>query len=202
MTEKSIIAKGRETLNRKGVKMFTEEKKRPLRLDIQLMAEDGGEDNGGKETPKTYTEEEYLKLKKAFDDTASELSKAKKSAKEKLTEEEKLAQAQKEKDELLASTQKELLGIKMTKELLVAGFDETTCNVLIESYTKGDSVQFAKDLSTNIKTLIDNVRKEEQTKFQQSGKIPPNGNNNNDTKYDYIKELVPKKSEKANNFFK
>lgn len=151
--------------------------KRILPLNLQLFSE-----GGDPEPPKTYTQEEYDKLlqevekqKKEKDKYSKELSDFKKKEKEKLTEEEKLIEEQKLKDEELSNTKKELLTIKMSKELMTIGFDEKTITTILESYNKGDGVEFAKTLSTNILTLIENVRKEEQTKFQQSGVTPPNG---------------------------
>lgn len=162
------------------------ETKKLMPLNIQLFA-DGGTNDGGQggntDTPKTYSQEDIDKLtneiekyKKSIDSLSKENADHKRKAKEKLSEEEKIAQAQKEKDDLLAQTQKELLGIKMSKEFLTAGFDENTTNDIIECFNKGDSVEFAKNISNHVKKLIENVRKEEQTKFQQSATVPPTGN--------------------------
>ena len=149
-------------------------------FNLQLFAENDGQ--GGSETPKTYSQEEFDKLvaerdkyKKANDDLSKENADYKRKAKDKLSEEEKLAQAQKEKDEALANAQKELLSIKMSKEFMVAGFDEATTNNIIESFNKNDSVEFAKTLSEEIKTLVENARKQEKENFQKSSTLPPNG---------------------------
>lgn len=149
-------------------------------LNLQLFADDGGDNGGNGGQPKTYTQEEFDKLvaerdkfKKANDDLSKENANYKRQAKDKLSEEEKLAEERKEKDKILEETRKELLSIKMTKEFMNTGFDEKTISSIIESFNSGDSVKFAKDLSTHIKALIDNVRKEEQTKFQQSSTTPP-----------------------------
>ena len=149
-------------------------------LNLQLFADDGGDNGGNGGQPKTYTQEEFDKLvaerdkfKKANDDLSKENANYKRQAKDKLSEEEKLAEERKEKDKILEETRKELLTIKMTKEFMNTGFDEKTISSIIESFNSGDSVKFAKDLSTHIKALIDNVRKEEQTKFQQSSTTPP-----------------------------
>ena len=149
-------------------------------LNLQLFADDGGDNGGNGGQPKTYTQEEFDKLvaerdkfKKANDDLSKENANNKRQAIDKLSEEEKLAEERKEKDKILEETRKELLSIKMTKEFMNTGFDEKTISSIIESFNSGDSVKFAKDLSTHIKALIDNVRKEEQTKFQQSSTTPP-----------------------------
>ena len=147
-------------------------------LDLQMFAD--GDGNGGSETPKTYTQEEMDKLiaerdkfKKANDDLSKENANYKRQAKDKLSEDEKLAEERKEKDKLLEDTRRELLSIKMTKEFMNAGFDEKAINSIIDSFNKGDSVQFAKELSSHIKALVENARKDEQTKFQQSSTTPP-----------------------------
>lgn len=154
-------------------------------LNLQLFAnDDGGNGDGGNgsEAPKTYTQEEMDlliaerdKYKKANDNLSKENADYKRKAKEKLSVEERIAEEQKAKDEELANTRKELLTIKMSKELMNVGFDDKTISTILEKYNKGDGVEFAKTLSTYINSLIENVRKEEKTKFQQSSTTPPNG---------------------------
>lgn len=151
-----------------------------LPLNIQMFAE--GEDGGSEETPKTYSQEdmdkiiaERDKLKQANDNLSKENADHKRKAKEKLSEEEKKAQAQQEKDKQLEEAQKELLSIKMSKELVLAGFDDKTTNDIIESFNAGDNVEFAKTLAKCINSLVDKVRKEEKEKFQQGAKVPPSG---------------------------
>ena len=103
-------------------------KKNLLPLNIQMFAENENVvDNGGasEETPKTYSQEEYDKIiaerdkfKKSIDNLTKENADFKRKQKEKMSEEEKLAEAQKEKDRVLQETQKELLGLKLSKELI------------------------------------------------------------------------------------
>lgn len=171
-------------------------------LNIQLFAEGGEGGQGGEpNTPKTYTQEEVdkinaelNKIKKANDDLSKENAEHKRKAKEKLSEEEKIAQAQKEKDELLANAQKELLGIKMSKEFLVAGFDEQTVNSIVASFAEDDAVQFAKTITGCIKKLIENVRKEEQVKFQQSSTVPPTGSGKQSGLDPVVEKYINKKT--------
>lgn len=161
-------------------------KKRTLiPLNIQLFGDDDGNGGTNDNPPKTYTQEEMDKLiaerdkyKKANDDLSKENADYKRKAKDKLSEEEKLAQEQKEKDTALANAQKELLSIKMSKEFMVAGFDEKSINEILESFNKGDSVEFAKFLSKQILTLVENVRKQEKENFQKSSVVPPTGSGN------------------------
>ena len=159
-------------------------KRNLLPLNIQMFAENENVDNGGasEETPKTYSQEEYDKIiaerdkfKKSIDNLTKENADFKRKQKEKMSEEEKIAEAQKEKDRVLQETQKELLGLKLSKEFMVAGFSEETTSLLIESFNNNDSVEFIKTLSKEIKNLVENVRKQEQESCKQNGTLPPNG---------------------------
>lgn len=160
-------------------------KRNLLPLNIQMFAENEDVvDNGGgsEDTPKTYSQEEYDKIiaerdkfKKSIDNLTKENADFKRKQKEKMSEEEKLAEAQKEKDRVLQETQKELLGLKLSKEFMVAGFSEETTSSLVESFNNNDSVEFVKTLSKEIKNLVENARKQEQESFKQNGTLPPNG---------------------------
>ena len=183
------------------------ELKKLFPLNLQLFADDGGNDNGGNgsETPKTYTQEEFDKLiaerdkyKKANDNLSKENADYKRKAKDKLSEEEKIAEEQKAKEEELANAKKELLSIKMSKEFMGVGFDEKTINNILESFNSGDGVEFARALSKHINNLIENVRKEEKTKFQQSSTTPP-ANGNTKSGLDPIVEKYIKQKNDTNN---
>lgn len=161
------------------------EKRNLLPLNIQMFAEsEDVVDNGGgsEDTPKTYSQEEYDKIiaerdkfKKSIDNLTKENADFKRKQKERMSEEEKLAEAQKEKDRVLQETQKELIGLKLSKEFMVAGFSEETTSSLVESFNNNDSVEFIKTLSKEIKNLVENARKQEQESFKQNGTLPPNG---------------------------
>ena len=139
------------------------------------------EENKNQEV-KTYSQEEMDKiiaerdkLKQANDNLSKENADHKRKAKEKMSEDEKKTQEQQEKEKQLADAQKELLTIKMSKEFVLAGFDEKATNEILESFNKGDNVEFAKTLSSCIRILVENVRKEEKENFQKSAKVPPTG---------------------------
>ena len=166
-------------------KSFIPTRKR-IPLNIQLFAEpnDGGNGGDGGDGAKTYTQEEMDKLiaerdnfKRANDNLSKENAEYKRKSKEQLSEEEKRAAAQKEKDELLASTQKELLAIKLSNEFLTAGFSEESSQKLVKAYSESEnSIDFFKALSTEVKALVENVRKEEKANFMQQAKLPNGGN--------------------------
>ena len=185
-----------------------------LPLNIQMFAENENVvDNGGvsEETPKTYSQEEYDKIiaerdkfKKSIDNLTKENADFKRKQKEKMSEEEKIAEAQKEKDRVLQETQKELLGLKLSKEFMIAGFSEETTSLLIESFTNNDSVEFVKTLSKEIKNLVENARKQEQEFFKQNGALPPSGNQTsgmNSMVEKIIKERNSSNSNKAREYY-
>ena len=185
-----------------------------LPLNIQMFAENEDVvDNGGvsEETPKTYSQEEYDKIiaerdkfKKSIDNLTKENADFKRKQKEKMSEEEKIAEAQKEKDRVLQETQKELLGLKLSKEFMIAGFSEETTSSLIESFTNNDSVEFVKTLSKEIKNLVENARKQEQEFFKQNGALPPSGNQTsgmNSMVEKIIKERNSSNSNKAREYY-
>ena len=185
-----------------------------LPLNIQMFAENEDVvDNGGgsEETPKTYSQEEYDKIiaerdkfKKSIDNLTKENADFKRKQKEKMSEEEKIAEDQKEKDRVLQETQKELLGLKLSKEFMIAGFSEETTSLLIESFTNNDSVEFVKTLSKEIKNLVENARKQEQESFKQNGALPPSGNQTsgmNSMVEKIIKERNSSNSNKAREYY-
>lgn len=172
-----------------------------LRLKgIQFFADD--ETDGESEKGKTYSQEEFdnlksemEKIKRANDKLSSENADYKRKAKEKLSEDEKKLQEQKEKDEELENTKKELLAIKLSKEFMVAGFDEEQTNELIESFNGDNPVEFAKTLSKKIKELVDNVKKSMQEEFNKSSKIPDTSKKKSESGIDpIIEKYINKKT--------
>lgn len=174
-----------------------------LRLKgIQFFADDEGTEKDEADKAKTYSQEEFdnlksemEKIKRANDKLSSENADYKRKAKEKLSEDEKKLQEQKEKDEELENTKKELLSIKLSKEFMVAGFDEEQTNELIESFNDNNPVEFAKTLSKKIKELVDNVKKSMQEEFNKSSKIPDTSKKKSESGIDpIIEKYINKKT--------
>lgn len=174
-----------------------------LRLKgIQFFADDEGTEKDEADKAKTYSQEEFdnlknemEKMKRANDKLSSENADYKRKAKEKLSEDEKKLQEQKEKDEELENTKKELLSIKLSKEFMVAGFDEEQTNELIESFNDNNPVEFAKTLSKKIKELVDNVKKSMQEEFNKSSKIPDTSKKKSESGIDpIIEKYINKKT--------
>ena len=156
-----------------------------LPLTIQLFNDEGGEEANQEETVnETVLKSDYDKLKKLYDKASSEIANFKKEKKEKLSEEEKAKQNQVEKEEEISNLKKELQSIKISKTLIGIGFEEKVCQNLIDKFQNSENIDdFFSELSTQTKKLIDNVRKEEKDKFQQSGTYPPLGSENNNESY-------------------
>ena len=174
-----------------------------LRLKgIQFFADDEGTEKDEADKAKTYSQEEFdnlknemEKMKRANDKLSSENADYKRKAKEKLSEDEKKLQEQKEKDEELENTKKELLSIKLSKEFMVAGFDEEQTNELIESFNDNNPVEFAKTLSKKIKELVENVKKSMQEEFNKSSKIPDTSKKKSESGIDpIIEKYINKKT--------
>lgn len=174
-----------------------------LRLKgIQFFADDEGTEKDEADKAKTYSQEEFdnlksemEKIKRANDKLSSENADYKRKAKEKLSEDEKKLQEQKEKDEELENTKKELLSIKLSKEFMVAGFDEEQTNELIESFNDNNPVEFAKTLSKKIKELVENVKKSMQEEFNKSSKIPDTSKKKSESGIDpIIEKYINKKT--------
>lgn len=91
------------------------------KINIQFFAEgdEGGEGNQGN-PPKTYSEEDYQKLKSSFDKTSSELAELKKQMKGKLSEDEKKAQEQEEINQKLRDYESKFEDFELKDELMKA----------------------------------------------------------------------------------
>lgn len=146
-------------------------------LNIQLFAEDGEDSGQGADdtTTITYSKEEYERLKASFDKTSSELANLKKEARAKLSEEEKRKQEQEEKDTRLKELEIKVLTSDMTNELMLSGLEKDSISKIVEAYKKGDMVQMAKVIATEVSNQIELVKKQAEKDFQISGTTPPLG---------------------------
>lgn len=93
------------------------------KINIQFFGDEtnvDGSTEGGVESPKTktYSEEEYLKLKTSYDKTASELANAKKQIKDKMSEDEQKAAAEEEKDQKFKDLQSKIEDYELKDELV------------------------------------------------------------------------------------
>lgn len=176
------------------------EKEKLLRfpLNIQLFG-NGNEDVGSEDKPTqpiTYSKEEYEKLKSSFDKTSSELAKMKKEASARLSEDEKKQKEQEEKDNRLKELELKVLTGDMANELMGSGLEKESISKIIETFKKGDMVDFCKVLSGEITKLVEKTQKTAETTFQMNATRPQVDNEKNDD--GYIKSLLDKKNNQSN----
>lgn len=172
-----------------------ERKKLWLPLNIQLFADEGGE--GGAETPKTYSEEEYNKMKAAFDKASSELADAKKKAKDKLSEDEKKRLESEEKDKEFESMKKELKKMKISKSLSKVFTDSEECEGIANAFIEDDIEKVIELISKSQDNFRKQVETEAKSKFSKSAKIPGAADEDGGSEKSKIAELAKKKSTKV-----
>lgn len=145
------------------------------KINLQFFAEEPGTNN----EPKTYTEEEYNKLKTSFDKTCSELSKLKK---EKLTEEEVKAQEQKERENHIKDIEERLANSEIKEALLEGGvFTKEEVAKIIEN--KNDMKKLSTELSNMFKTKLEEEKKKWNQELIDKSQHPQthSGSNNEDS---------------------
>lgn len=174
----------------------------PLRLNIQMFAEGddgkGGDDGKSDSQPKTYSEEEYLKMKTAFDKASSELAEAKKKEKAKMTEEEKKKAELEEKDKKFSDMEKELTMLKMEKTLSKT-FDEKYTKEVSEAIVTSDTEKLVDLIFKSQEEFKKRVMEEAKAEFSKKGKIPGASDSGSDGESSKIAELAKKKSAKVEN---
>lgn len=147
---------------------FCKAQKCLLPLNIQLFAEGDGNDGGT--TQKTYSEEEYNKLKASFDKTSSELAEAKKQAKAKMSEDEKKAQEQEEVNKKLAEYESKFEDYALKEELLKGNvFTSEEIENIIKQ--KADKPTLLKTIMTLFNSKIENIKKEAVAEFMKSSDV-------------------------------
>ncbi len=176
-----------------------------LPLNIQLFAEpaSSGEDGKGDPQPsndpqpKTYSEEEYLKLKAAFDKSSSDLAKAKKDLAAKQSDEERKAAEEAEKQKQYEDLVKQNKEMKISSTLATAGYSEKDIQSLSKPLLEGNIEETCKVLSTLRKTMEEEITKRVQDEFNKSSKIPGGtGGSDNDIPED-IQAMIDAKKGKS-----
>lgn len=126
-----------------------------IKFNLQFFA-DEGESKANETQTETHTEEDYLKLKKSFDTTASELATLKKQLKDKMSDEEKKSQEQKDLIERMKAYEQEIENNKIEKELLKGGFSSEEVEQIIKE--KGGE-KFYSTLVKIFNTKLENEKK-------------------------------------------
>lgn len=168
-----------------------------LPLNIQLFADgDGDNGNGGGTPPKTYSEEEYNKMKAAFDKASSELAEAKKKEKAKMSEEEKKKAENEEKAKEFESMKKELKQMKLSKSLSKVFTDSEECEGIANAFIEDDIEKVIELISKSQENFRKQVETEAKSKFSKSAKIPGAADDDSGSEKSKIAELAKKKSTK------
>ena len=158
------------------------------KLNIQFFAEPdngaGGTDGGNGNQPKTYSEEEYNKLKNdydklktQFDKTSSDVAELKKQAKAKLSEEEQKAQENAEKEKQFADMQSQIEDYQLKDELLKGNIftNEDIEKIIL---CKNDKKELLKSIVSLVQAKIVEERKNAIEEFMRSSDVNASSNNN------------------------
>lgn len=148
-------------------------RKQLIPLNIQLFGEDDGDGgDGGNPTPKTYSEEEYNKLKARIDELSKNEKSYKEQLKAKMTEEEKQKEAQENVNKEIEDLKKENQKFKIAKELAVGGFDEEQIEKITDCIVENKTIDLCKLLSSYRKSLVEQITKQVKSELQKSNKLP------------------------------
>lgn len=131
-------------------------------------------------TEKTYSEEEYLKLKRALDSANAEAKKTKDSLKAKMSEEEKQAEEREAREKENQQIRLELRKLKLQTKLVSGGFNEEETNKIVEIRNNDDDEAFATYLVELRKTLIESTTKATREQFSKENHVPDGGSKDED----------------------
>lgn len=154
-------------------------------FNLQFYGEPGSEPSPNptnEPSSKTYSAEEYNKLKQSFDKVSSEVAALKKQAQEKLTNEEKKALEEKALQEKLAEYESQLEDLSLEKALTKNNLltSEEAQTILAE---KGDKAKMLSSIMVLFSTKIEEAKKNAIAEFMASSKVSggaKTGNADND----------------------
>lgn len=182
--------------------MKVEKKNLLLPLNIQLFADEGNDGGAGQGETKTYSEgdykkiqDEYAKMKAAFDKASSELAEEKKKTKAKMSEDEK-----KKADDDERQRQFEEMANKVKKFELKASlsktFEENEIDGIVEAIVEGDTNKLAELISKSQETYKKKVSDEAKKEFSKSSTVPSGNADEDDENAKRLKELAEKQSKR------
>ena len=139
-------------------------------LNIQLFAEGDGEQGGNDNPPKTYSEQEYLKLKASFDKVSSEVADLKKQAKARLSEDEKKEQEQEEVNQKLAEYESKFEDYALKDELMKGNVftSEEIESIIKEKHNKPTLLKTMVELFNK---KVENIKKQAVADFMKSSDV-------------------------------
>lgn len=119
---------------------------------------------------KTYSQEEYEKLKASFDKTSSELASLKKQVQQKMTDEEKKAEEDKALREKVANYESQLENLTLEKSLTKNNLfsSEEAQNIL---KSKDNKSEMLESIMTLISAKIEQAKKNAIAEFMQSSNV-------------------------------
>lgn len=119
---------------------------------------------------KTYSQEEYEKLKASFDKTSSELASLKKQIQQKMTDEEKKAEEDKALREKVANYESQLENLTLEKSLTKNNLfsSEEAQNIL---KSKDNKSEMLESIMTLVSAKIEQAKKNAIAEFMQSSNV-------------------------------
>lgn len=119
---------------------------------------------------KTYSQEEYEKLKASFDKTSSELANLKKQVQQKMTDEEKKAEEDKALREKVANYESQLENLTLEKSLTKNNLfsSEEAQNIL---KSKDNKSEMLESIMTLVSAKIEQAKKNAIAEFMQSSNV-------------------------------
>lgn len=137
--------------------------------------------------PKTSFEAALQKEKKSRDDLAKENADWKRKFRERQSEEERkaeeLAEQQAKKDKRFGDMERELNIMKMSKQYMGIGYDETLATETAAAFIDGDT----ETVFSNQKIFSENLKKNMKAELMKDMPVPPSGN---ESKIDYSAQIA------------
>jgi DNA repair ATPase RecN len=190
----------------KKLKMLHDEKRTKF-MKIQFFAEgeDGaGDDSQGKDTPKTYTEEEYQKLKSSLDKALKEVSEAKKRERDRMTDDERKEEEQNAINQKIADYESKIQDYELKGELMKSDiFSNEEMEKIVSKKT--NVKELLNEMIKMFKEKVENAKKEAIQKYMQSSDVSGSGGNGKDSQdpdvESFIKGLEKNSSKKARDYY-
>lgn len=149
--------------------------KEPIKFNLQFFGE------GGEPQPKTYSEEEYNKLKARVDEMSKNEKALKQQLSDKMTDEERKLEEANQLQQKLQQYESQFENISIEKELLKGGFTSEEIEKIIKE--KGNIVNLATTISTIFKEKLDKAKKDWDTELINKTKGVEGGNEGGEESY-------------------
>lgn len=163
------------------------EKENAIKFNLQFFGE------GGEPQPKTYSEEEYNKLKARVDEMSKNEKSLKQQLSEKMTEDEKKQDEANQLQQKLQQYESQLENITIEKELLKGGFSNEEIEKILKE--KGNNLSLATTISTIFKEKLEKAKKDWETDLINKTKGVEGGSEGNEESYAVKKAKNIKKEE-------